>query len=83
MANLTESDDWLIAIYHCDHMQFMAICDDGMLDRMDYLNETLPDAEISKCIERYNLRHFGVTHKDCKQGKCFLCKDFSKCDKVK
>ena len=48
-------------------------------NKMDYYNETLTIEQISECIEFYNLETFGVTHKDCKSGKCLTCKDIAKC----
>lgn len=82
LKNITESDKRLIAIYHCEHMKFMAMCDEKDCKKMDYYNKTLSRKQISECIEFYNLEKFGVTHKDCKAGKCLACKDYKKCSEV-
>ena len=76
---LTERDDFLLTMYHADHMRFAAFCDDEDCDRVDYLNDTLDDKEISAAIERYNKRTFGVTHEECLKNKCLHCSDMKKC----
>lgn len=77
--DISKKDKRLIAIYHCDHMQFMAMCDEENCAKMDYYNKNLTAKQISECIEFYNLEKFGVTHKECTAGKCLTCKCIIKC----
>ena len=81
MIILTERDEFLLTMYHCDHMRFCAFCDDADCERVDSLNDPLSDTQISAAVESYNLRTFGVTFKDCKKGKCLFCTDRERCER--
>jgi len=78
---ICERDEYLLAMYHCDHMRFSAFCDDEDCERIDFLNDTLSDVQISAAIDSYNLRTFGVTYKDCVNGKCLFCADRERCER--
>jgi len=78
----TKRDEFLITMYHCDHMKFAAFCDDDDCNRIEFLTENLTEKQISQLIENYNLRVFGVTYKECQEKSCcLLCKDVDICDK--
>lgn len=81
--SIPDNDKRLVAIYHCDQMQFLAMCDDDDLRKMDYYNEMLTEEQVSGCIEFYNLQKFGITFAECKEGKCLFCKDFAKCQRTR
>jgi len=77
--NLTERDEFLLTMYHCDHIKFSALCDEFDCDRVDFINENLSGKEITQAIDNYNRRTFGVSFEECKKRMCLLCKDFDKC----
>ncbi|MDR2100126.1 MAG: hypothetical protein LBP40_04775 [Campylobacteraceae bacterium] len=79
MIVVNERDEFLLTMYYCDNMRFMAFCDDDDCARIEELNECLTDKQISKLIENYNRRAFGVTYKQCKKHECLMCKDIEKC----
>lgn len=79
LINTTKYDEFLLTMYHCDHMKFAGFCDEDDCDRVDYLNDNLSDKQISQLIENYNLRTFGVTFAECKENKCLFCNDQEKC----
>jgi hypothetical protein len=81
MLTLSERDEFLLTMYHCNNMKFSAFCDDEDCYRIDFLNEKLSNKQISKAIENYNYRTFGVTYKQCKERKCLMCKDIKICEK--
>ncbi|MDR1008038.1 MAG: hypothetical protein LBL65_05690 [Campylobacteraceae bacterium] len=81
MIDTNERDEFLITMYHADHTRFCGFCTEEDCDRVDYLNDNLTDKQISKLIENYNLRTFGVTHAQCERRECLLCRDFDRCEK--
>ena len=78
---LTEREETLLTLYHCNHMRYYITVDtDEECDRTEYLNGHLTFNEISKIIERYNKRKYGVTKKECRKRRCLLCKNFNICE---
>lgn len=77
---ISERDEFLITMYHCDHMRFAAFCSEEDCNRIDELNDELSDKERQTCIDNYNRRKFGVSFDECKERKCLLCKDRETCD---
>jgi len=84
VTKLTEKEETLLALYHCDHMNYLvSIESDAEADRIAFLNNILSDAEITNAIKNYNVRKFGLTFEQCKKEMCLRCSDYGICEKRK